>query len=94
MFKHLVRNKRFETFDVYVGRPSKFGNPFSHLDKGTLAQFKVANRDEAVDKFREWFLAQPELVAAAKRELKGKTLGCWCKPARCHAEVLAEIANS
>ncbi len=87
-----VANRRYQRFDVYVGRPSKWGNPFSH-QAGTLARFKVATRDEAVERFREWFLSQPELVAAARRELRGKVLGCWCAPARCHAEVLAEIAN-
>ena len=91
-FSIFVVNRRFEMFEVYVGRPSKWGNPFSHKD-GTLAQFKVATRAEAISKFREWFLAQPELVAAAKRELRGKILGCWCKPLACHADVLAEVAN-
>ena len=30
----------------------------------------------------------------ARKELKGKILGCWCSPYACHGEVLAEIANS
>jgi hypothetical protein len=82
-----------EKFDVYIGRPSKFGNPFSYKD-GTLAQFKVANRDEAVQKYEEWLLSQPELVKAAKEELKGKVLACWCAPLNCHGDVLLKIANS
>ena len=90
--KTRVVNRRRERFDVYIGRPSPFGNPFSH-NEGTLAQYRVATRDEAVAHFREWFLAQPELVARARRELKGKVLGCWCKPASCHGDVLAEIVD-
>ena len=72
--------------------PGPWGNPFSHLN-GTLAKFKVATRDEAVAKYEEWLLSQPELVEKAKKELKGKILGCWCHPQSCHGDVLAKIAN-
>lgn len=93
-----VLNKRTAKADelrnaVYVGRPTKWGNPFSHLH-GTLAQFEVASRDEAVARYREWLLSQPALVEAAKRELKGRDLVCWCAPEACHADVLLEVANS
>jgi hypothetical protein len=88
----IVHCKR-EKFDVYIGRPSKFGNPFSYKDN-TLAIFKVANRDEAVQKYEEWLLSQPELVEAVKAELKNKILGCWCAPLSCHGDVLLKIANS
>lgn len=87
---HCQRSK----YDVYVGRPSPFGNPFSHLATPNLARFRVKTREEAIEKFRYWLLQQPDLVARVRRELRGKRLGCWCAPAPCHAEVLAEIANS
>lgn len=87
-----VVNRRRAPFDVYIGRPSPWGNPFSHMP-GTLAKFKVGSRDEAVSRFREWFLDQPELVKRAKRELRGKVLGCWCKPSSCHGDVIAEIVD-
>jgi len=79
-------------YDVYIGRPSPWGNPFSH-EEGTLAEFKVFSRTEAIRQFEIWLRAQPELVALVKRELKGKTLGCWCAPLQCHGDVLAKIAN-
>jgi hypothetical protein len=75
--------------DVYIGRPSKFGNPFSHKD-GTLAQFRVSTREEAIARYREWIPTQPGLMAALP-ELAGKTLICWCKPAPCHGDVLADL---
>jgi hypothetical protein len=78
--------------DVYIGRPSKWGNPFSH-QHGTLAAFKVKNRDTAVRSYEAHIRAQPQLVAAAKRELKGKRLVCWCRPLLCHGDVLAKIAE-
>lgn len=80
-------------FDVYIGRPSPWGNPFSHK-AGTLAEFRVATREEAIERFRGWFLAQPDLVERCKKELRGKVLGCWCKPKACHGDILAEIADS
>ena len=77
---------------IYVGRPSPWGNPFSHKT-GTLAQFQVATRDEAVDRYEAWLRAQPALMARARQELAGKDLVCWCAPARCHAQVLIQVAN-
>jgi hypothetical protein len=51
-------------------------------------------REEVVEKYAEWLLEQPELVAKAREELKGKVLGCWCAPKLCHGDILAEIANT
>lgn len=79
-------------YDVYIGRGSKWGNPFTHRD-GTKAEFKVDTREEAIEGFRNWFVKQPELLADM-HELKGKTLACFCKPAGCHGDVLSEFANS
>ena len=77
---------------VYVGRPSKFGNPFSHLG-GTLAQFKVRTRAESILAYRGYICVRPKLIADVRRELRGKDLICWCFPESCHAEILLEIAN-
>lgn len=88
----LVVHCKHEPFDVYIGRPSKWGNPFSHKD-GTLAKFKVGSRDEAVEAYARWIQTQPELLAALP-ELRGQVLGCWCAPQRCHGDVLSELANS
>ena len=71
-------------YDVYIGRPSKWGNPFRIGRDG--------NREEVIRKYREWLLNNPKLLAQI-HELRGKTLGCWCKPAACHGDVLAELAD-
>lgn len=70
---------------IYVGRPSRFGNPFLIGRDGS--------REQVIAKYREWLCEQPDLVAAAKIELHGKDLICWCAPLACHADVLLEIAN-
>ena len=88
----VVHCKR-EKFDVYVGRPSKWGNPYTHIvSKSTLAQMVVATRDEAILKYEDWIKRQPELMASL-HELRGKVLGCWCAPQRCHGDVLARLAD-
>ena len=87
-FTHVVHCKKSD-YDVYIGRPSKWGNPFSHRDD-TLAEFKISNRAEAIQKYEEWILKQPHLMGAL-HELKGKTLGCWCSPKPCHGHVLSKL---
>lgn len=74
--------KQPATGRVYVGRPSKWGNPFVIGRDGT--------RDEVIVKYRTWIVQQP-LLMAALHELQGKDLVCWCAPAHCHAEVLIAL---
>ena len=88
----LVVHCKKAPYDVYIGRPSIWGNPYSHkID--TIAEFRVETRDEAIAKFEAYFLARPDLIQLAKRVLRGKVLGCWCKPLACHGDVLARVAN-
>ena len=74
-----------ESYDVYIGRPGPFGNPFEIGKDG--------NREEVVTQYAEWVLTQPELLATIKTKLKGKTLGCWCAPQLCHGDILVELTN-
>ena len=83
MKTHVVHCKR-DTYDVYIGRPSKWGNPFAIGADGT--------REQVIEKYRRWLIAQPALMAALP-ELRGKTLGCWCAPQACHGDVLADLAD-
>lgn len=83
MTAFVVHNKR-KPFDVYIGRPSKWGNKF--------VIGKDGSREEVVAKYEEWLRQQPELMAALP-ELKGRVLGCWCAPQLCHGDVLARLAN-
>jgi len=69
---------------VYVGRPSKWGNPFTIGRDGTRAQ--------VIERYRQWIASQPKLLADL-HELRGKDLICWCTPLPCHADVLAELAS-
>lgn len=65
-----------EPYDIYIGRPSKWGNPFS-----------VGTREERISKYEAYIMSRPDLIQALP-ELVGKTLGCWCKPKACHGDIL------
>lgn len=82
-----------EPYDVYIGRPSKWGNPFTHRQDGkTLAKHIVGSRDEAVEAYREWITnGEGKHLINDLQELKDKVLGCWCKPQSCHGDVLSEL---
>lgn len=79
-----VLNKRKDVIPkdaVYVGRPSKWGNPFQMTDE--------EDRDTVCDQYEMWF-GMNHLDCS---ELKGKDLVCWCAPLRCHADFLLKKAN-
>ena len=81
-----------EDCDVYIGRPSIYGNPFIMGVHGT--------REDVIAKYSDWI---DGLIPAPKGQLtptvdeiwklKGKRLGCFCKPKDCHGDILATLAN-
>lgn len=73
-------------YDVYIGRPSDWGNPFVIGKNG--------DRADVIRKYRQWIMREPELIARAKTELRGQRIACWCKPEDCHGDVLAELADA
>lgn len=81
---------------VYVGRPTKWGNPFRvGKEIPFLPGRKVQDNLHAVSLFVGSAPQNEQLVAAAKAELKGKNLVCWCSlRVPCHADVLLKIANA
>lgn len=92
MFQTVVVNRRKEHFEVDIGRASKWGNPFS-CNPHSKAKFIVDTRDESIAYHVCWILAQPWLLADLE-ELKGKILGCFCKPRTCHGDILKILANN
>lgn len=79
-----VVNKRTEYFDVYIGRGSSFGNKYIIGKDGT--------RKECIEKYRIWFykrLKKPRFKRAVEA-LRGKRIGCTCKPLACHGDIIVE----
>lgn len=91
----VVHCKR-EPFDVMIDRSTKWGNVFwwksSTHPRFQNPEFKVANREEAIARYREWLPTQAHLMAALP-ELSGKVLGCWCHKKSCHGHVLIEFLH-
>lgn len=80
--KAKVVNIRHEMCDIYIGRPSKWGSPFTIGKDGT--------RDQIMRKYKEWILTQHDLLKDLE-ELNGKKLGCYCAPEKCHGDILIEL---
>jgi hypothetical protein len=72
---------------IVVSRPSKWGNPFPVTPE--------RSQPAAVAEFETWLKGDGvELLNAAKVELRGKNLACWCRPGTpCHADVLLRLVN-
>lgn len=91
---------------VYVGRPSKWGNPYKIVNfrvmakKGTPEQ-EAEYLQQMLKLYRRYITeVRPDLAAAAKVELAGRNLVCWCPlydenggRIPCHADILLQIAN-
>ncbi len=94
MPKTEVVNIRDHKYDVYIGRdenddPGEFGNPFIIGEHGT--------RDTVLEMYRIYFIGRMKadsLFRRKIRELKGKKLGCYCKPEKCHGDVIAAYLNN
>ncbi len=80
--KTRVVNKNKEQYDVYIGRGSKWGNPFIVNIHGSRAL--------VIKKYRTYILGNEGLLKDL-HELKGKRLGCFCKPLPCHGDVLVQL---
>lgn len=80
---------------VYVGRPTRYGNPFAITEDRDAGDVRIA--------FRTWLLVEgchanmpdkKQAILDSLDELRGKDLACWCRLDQpCHADVLLELAN-
>jgi hypothetical protein len=92
---------------VYVGRPGKWGNPFSvsgqdghwfvlNDNDEPLMTFEEKNDaiDFCIENYKDYILNEISLGTKNPFELKGKNLSCWCSiGCKCHADILLELAN-
>ncbi len=79
---HLKKDR----WDIYIGRGSPWGNVFKIGKDG--------DRREVIELYKWWFVQQSGKVQAARTELKGRILGCYCSPLGCHGHFLAQVADS
>lgn len=82
----VVHCKR-EKCDVYIGRGGKWGNPFLVPSND---YDREADPENILGRYEAHVRSRPDLMAAL-HELRGKVLGCWCAPKRCHGDVLLKL---
>jgi len=86
---------------IYVGKPSKWANPFDWDDYITELHDERQAKQFAIDDFKGWLAGKINMYRDSRDrmleeldELRGFDLVCWCKPDEpCHADVLLELAN-
>lgn len=92
----IVVNKYKESYDVYIGRGSIWGNPYTHIPKGTKAEFVVDTVEEAIGLYKKHLWSQIKSGEVTKEmllSLDEKRLGCFCKPKPCHGDVIAKAVE-
>jgi hypothetical protein len=89
-------------YDYYIARPSKLGNPYTHNKNSKYAKYIVETRDLAIDNYKEWLKDKimnddndilNELNNLRNFYMKNNKINlvCWCKPDRCHGDILKEF---
>ena len=79
---------------VYVGRPSKFGNPYKIGEHSVWLGRKCENIDDVVESYKLRLNASKARQRLAKEHLTGKNLSCWCRlDCNCHADILLDFVN-
>lgn len=80
-----VINRRTHSFDEYIGRGSIWGNPYTVEHYG---------RDKCIEMYEVLIrrkLEQDPTLVTKLMALQGKVLGCYCKPQKCHGDVLVQL---
>ncbi len=84
----IVVNKYRSSYDVYIGRGSKWGNPF--------VIGKHGNREQVIAQYKRYLWSQiksGQITLGDLIELDGKKLGCFCKPKSCHGDVIVAAVD-
>jgi hypothetical protein len=96
------KHKHFPTAnDIYIGRGSPLGNPYTHIKEGTKAEFIVSDRDEAIKNYETYINDKilnkdPNICNILNKIwLMAKNddvnLSCFCKPKSCHGDIIKKI---
>jgi len=84
--KTVVVNRHYKSYTVYIGRGTKFGNPYRIGPDGT--------RGDVIAKHKKDFYDNWELQEAVWNELRGEIIGCSCKPLPCHGDTYVEYIEN
>jgi len=88
--------------DIYIGRGSLLGNPFSHKEN-TKALYKVDTVNESIEKYKIWLIENfknnkeiKNYILSIKEdsELSNINLVCFCKPKACHGDIIKDFIDN
>lgn len=82
MRTRVVNIKKFDDDYIFIGRGSKWGNPYRIGKDGT--------REQVIEKYEDYIRNKPEMMADLPK-LVGENLGCYCYPKKCHGDVLVKL---
>lgn len=98
-----IVNLASDKYDIYIGRSKTkqfhFGNPFS-FKKSDCYHITVPTLDHSLINFYDWLRGTSYQDVEPERrlwiidnidKLKGKTLGCYCRPKKCHGDIYRVI---
>lgn len=100
----ILANKKDKDFivsdaDIYIGRGSLLGNPYTHIPKGTKADYIVVSREEACLEYEAW-LWNKVLVERDRKIInflakidENARLICYCVPKQCHGETVIRVSK-
>ena len=87
-----LKGKVVQDCDVYIGRACNMGGwRLSESNWHSPYSVKQYGRDEAIERYRTYIESNTNHLLDDLHELTGKRLGCWCKPSRCHGDILREL---
>ena len=105
-----VVNIKLHPHDIYIGRDREnkvsphagergfFGSPFKIKYKTITGKIGGQyNRNEAMSKYEAYFYKKLGFDPVFEKEikkLKGKVLGCYCVPQKCHGDIIAQYLNT
>ena len=98
-YKHDATNQ-----DIFIGRGSPFGNPYTHLDSKFNDVIKCDTREEAIESHKKWFYRAIKSCGCKNKDMKNGlrsllmqlrlgediNLVCYCKPKACHGDTIKE----
>lgn len=87
----VVNKKTTDEYDVYIGRGTPWGNPYA------IGHGEGPDRTEVIEKYKEYFSQKISSDSGFRNgilAMRGLRLACFCKPAACHGDVIAEYLDS
>jgi len=86
------RGWRLPSDAVYVGRPTRWDNPYKVGEPNPDKPGSELTAKDAVFLYESYVCNDPDFQLLIINYLRGKDLACWCKLDQpCHADILLRV---